>query len=71
MESGAPPGGLGESADPLRLATVHDAAEVALADRAGADGMFLSPVFPPARTPAQPASARRDFMPWRRRQNAR
>lgn len=42
----APPGGLGESADLLRLATVHDAAEVALADRAGADGMFLSPVFP-------------------------
>jgi thiamine-phosphate pyrophosphorylase len=42
----APPGGLGEGAGLLRLATVHDAAEVALADRAGADGMFLSPVFP-------------------------
>lgn len=30
----------------LRLASVHNAREIALADRAGVDAMFLSPVFP-------------------------
>lgn len=30
----------------LRLATVHDAPEIAAANRAKVDGMFLSPVFP-------------------------
>lgn len=30
----------------LRLATAHDAAELAAAERAQADGVFLSPVFP-------------------------
>src|SRR5690606_33363945 len=30
----------------LRLASVHNAREIALADRVGADAMFLSPVFP-------------------------
>ncbi|MCH2486821.1 MAG: thiamine phosphate synthase [Erythrobacter sp.] len=30
----------------LRLATAHDADELAAAERAGADGVFLSPVFP-------------------------
>jgi thiamine-phosphate pyrophosphorylase len=30
----------------LRLATVHDASEVELANRGKVDGMFLSPVFP-------------------------
>lgn len=30
----------------LRFATVHDAQEIAAADRAGVDAMFLSPVFP-------------------------
>ena len=30
----------------LRLATAHDPAEVAAANRAGVDGLFLSPVFP-------------------------
>lgn len=30
----------------LRLATAHDAAEVAVANAAGVDGVFISPVFP-------------------------
>lgn len=30
----------------LRLATAHDAEDLAAAERAGADGVFLSPVFP-------------------------
>jgi len=30
----------------LRLATAHDSSEIALANRAQADGVFLSPVFP-------------------------
>jgi thiamine-phosphate pyrophosphorylase len=38
--------GRGSSVKLLRLATVHDAAEIALANAAQADGMFLSPVFP-------------------------
>ena len=42
----ADPAGLGERSELLRLATVHDADEIALAERAGADAMFLSPVFP-------------------------
>lgn len=37
---------LGTQSGLLRLATVHDAAEVASANRAEVDGMFLSPVFP-------------------------
>lgn len=39
-------GGLGPPAALLRLATAHDAHEIELADRAGADAIFLSPVFP-------------------------
>lgn len=42
----ADPVALGEGEDLLRLATVHGANEIALAGRAGADAMFLSPVFP-------------------------
>ena len=30
----------------LRLATAHDASELREAERAGADGVFVSPVFP-------------------------
>ena len=41
----APPDRLGEASGQLRLATAHDAQEIALANRAGADGLFLSPVF--------------------------
>ncbi len=41
-----PPGKLGERPGLLRLATVHDAHEVEIANRAKVDGMFLSPVFP-------------------------
>lgn len=40
-----PPENLGGTADLLRFATVHDANEVARANRAGVDAMFLSPVF--------------------------
>ena len=41
-----PPGKLGKRPGLLRLATVHDAREVFLANRAQVDGMFLSPAFP-------------------------
>jgi len=41
-----PPSKLGKAPGLLRLATVHDASEIALANRAGLDGMFLSPAFP-------------------------
>lgn len=41
-----PPGKLGKVPGLLRLATAHDAREIFLANRAGADGVFLSPVFP-------------------------
>ena len=37
--------------DGMWLATAHDGAEVAGAVRAGADGIFLSPVFPTASHP--------------------
>ncbi|HWK40506.1 MAG TPA: thiamine phosphate synthase [Croceibacterium sp.] len=36
----------GVPASALRLATAHDAAEIAAADHIGAHGVFLSPVFP-------------------------
>lgn len=42
----APPGKLGDLSGLLRLATAHDAYEIALANAANADGVFLSPVFP-------------------------
>lgn len=41
-----PPHTLGNLSGPLRLATAHDAREIALANRSKADGVFLSPVFP-------------------------
>jgi thiamine-phosphate pyrophosphorylase len=41
-----PPHQLGTLPGLLRLATAHDAHEIDLANRAGADGVFLSPVFP-------------------------
>jgi thiamine-phosphate pyrophosphorylase len=42
----APPGKLGRLDGLLRLATAHDAHEIVLANRAVADGLFLSPAFP-------------------------
>ena len=41
-----PPEELGKRPCLLRLATAHDAREIHLADRNGADALFLSPVFP-------------------------
>lgn len=41
-----PPDLLGATGAGLRLATVHDEAELAAAERAGADAAFVSPVFP-------------------------
>lgn len=41
-----PPDKLDKRPGLLRLAAVHDAREVLLANRARVDGMFLSPVFP-------------------------
>ena len=38
----------------LRLATVHDALEIAAANDAGVDGLFLSPVFPTRSHPGAP-----------------
>ncbi len=42
----SPPESLGAPSPFLRLATAHDAREIALANAAKADGVFLSPVFP-------------------------
>lgn len=47
------PGKLGKRKGLLRLATVHDAREIALANRAGVDAMFLSPVFPTRSHPGE------------------
>lgn len=41
-----PPAALGDPCGLLRLATAHDSHEIALANSARADGIFLSPVFP-------------------------
>ena len=41
-----PPTGLAKSTRLLQLATAHDAREISQANRAKADGVFLSPVFP-------------------------
>jgi len=41
-----PPDRLGPGAGLLRLATAHDAQAIDAANLAGADGVFLSPVFP-------------------------
>lgn len=41
-----PPEKLGKTTGLLRLATAHDAPEIELANRTGADALFLSPVFP-------------------------
>lgn len=41
-----PPGKLGKRPGLLRFATAHDAREIHLANRNGADALFLSPVFP-------------------------
>ncbi|GAB5348524.1 thiamine phosphate synthase [Alteriqipengyuania sp. 357] len=41
-----PPGKLGQRHGLLRFATAHDAREVDLANRSGADALFLSPAFP-------------------------
>ena len=41
-----PPGKLGKRPGLLRMATAHDAREIHLANRNGADALFLSPVFP-------------------------
>lgn len=49
-----PPDKLGPDAGLLRLATVHDEAEIAAANRASADGVFLSPVFPTRTHPGAP-----------------
>ena len=46
----------------LHLATAHDAAELNAAARAGADGVFLSPVFPTASHPAAPTLGREAFL---------
>ena len=40
------PPGLADRAGLLRLATAHDASELNEAERAGADGVFVSPIFP-------------------------
>jgi thiamine-phosphate pyrophosphorylase len=47
-------GRLGPATGLLRLATVHDAQEIAAANAAGVDGLFLSPVFPTRSHPGAP-----------------
>ncbi len=49
-----PPDQLGQRPGLLRLATVHDAREVLLANCAGVDAMFLSPVFTTRSHPGAP-----------------
>lgn len=46
----------------LRLATVHDAREIALADRARVDAMFLSPVYPTRSHPGGPSLGSNEFL---------
>lgn len=45
---------LGTPGELLRLATVHNADEIAAANRAQVDGLFLSPVFPTRSHPGAP-----------------
>ena len=45
----------------LKLATAHDGEELAAAGRAGADGVFLSPVFATRSHPGAPALGRVRF----------
>jgi thiamine-phosphate pyrophosphorylase len=45
----------------LKLATAHDAAEIAEANRAGADAVFLSPVFPTRSHPGATALGMDEF----------
>ena len=49
-------------ADGLWLAAAHDAAELAIANRHGADGVFLSPVFPTRSHPGAPTLGKAAFL---------
>lgn len=53
---------LGECEGVLRFATVHDAAEIERADRAGVDAMFLSPVFATRSHPGAEALGKERFL---------
>ncbi len=50
-----PPQSMANAAGLMRLVTVHDAAEIAAANRIGADAALLSPVFPTRSHPGAPA----------------
>jgi thiamine-phosphate pyrophosphorylase len=50
-----PPESLGAPSPLLRLAAAHDADEIAAANRAKADGVLLSPVFPTRTHPGSPS----------------
>ena len=52
----------GECEGLLRFATVHDANEIALADRAGVDAMFLSPVFSTHSHPGEQCLGKSKFL---------
>lgn len=52
---------LGPQGGLLRLATAHDAAEIAAANDARASGVFLSPVFPTHTHPGAPALGADEF----------
>jgi thiamine-phosphate pyrophosphorylase len=56
------PGASEQRADLLHLATAHDAHEIELANRAGADAVFLSPVFPTRSHPDGPCLGKDDFL---------
>jgi thiamine-phosphate pyrophosphorylase len=56
-----PPPKLGKLPGLLRLATAHDAREIYLANRAKADGVFLSPAFPSRSHPGGGCLGIRDF----------
>lgn len=55
-------GSLGPHAALLRLATAHDAHEIALADGARADAIFLSPVFPTRSHPGAEGLGKAGFL---------
>lgn len=57
-----PPERLAERHALLRLATVHNAQEIRRANRAGVDGMFLSPVFPTRSHPEAACLGRGRFL---------
>jgi thiamine-phosphate pyrophosphorylase len=56
------PGALGKHDGLLRVATAHNAVQIDLANQAGADAVFLSPVFPTRSHPEGPCLGKDQFL---------